>query len=220
MSDIKCVYDLKPLNWVNWLCSRRLKTQRCYRKAGVINYVTCCKEMHMKQKGDSQARNGSVCQERWERRESRHFSWEVQLRREGGEKLGSNPAVDQEDTPSSTTLEDEEGPGCRAKVHGWLVSGGEQKRQVQRQVTFYILLTLLLLSCFSRVWFYVTLWTVACQAPLSMGFSKQASTKVGCHALPPRGSSPPRDSTQVSCIAGRFFTTGPPGKPLLTLFSP
>ena len=28
-----------------------------------------------------------------------------------------------------------------------------------------------------------------------------------------RGSSPPRDGTCVSCIAGRFFTTEPPGKP-------
>ena len=28
-----------------------------------------------------------------------------------------------------------------------------------------------------------------------------------------RGSSQPKDQTQVSCIAGRFFTTEPPGKP-------
>ena len=28
-----------------------------------------------------------------------------------------------------------------------------------------------------------------------------------------RGSSPPRDWTCVSCLAGRFFTTEPPGKP-------
>ena len=28
-----------------------------------------------------------------------------------------------------------------------------------------------------------------------------------------RGSSPPRDQTQVSCIAGRFFTAEPPWKP-------
>ena len=32
-----------------------------------------------------------------------------------------------------------------------------------------------------------------------------------------RGSSGPRDQTQVSCIAGRFFTTEPPGKPLLQI---
>ena len=29
-----------------------------------------------------------------------------------------------------------------------------------------------------------------------------------------RGSSQPRDQTQVSCTAGRFFTTEPPGKPI------
>ena len=28
-----------------------------------------------------------------------------------------------------------------------------------------------------------------------------------------RGSSQPKDQTQVSCTAGRFFTTEPPGKP-------
>ena len=31
-----------------------------------------------------------------------------------------------------------------------------------------------------------------------------------------RGSSLPRDQTQVSCIAGGFFITVPPGKPLLS----
>ena len=30
-----------------------------------------------------------------------------------------------------------------------------------------------MLSCFSCVWLFVTLWTVACQAPLFMGFSRQ-----------------------------------------------
>ena len=33
--------------------------------------------------------------------------------------------------------------------------------------------TACLLSHFSRVWLFVTLWTAACQAPLSMGFSRQ-----------------------------------------------
>ena len=30
-----------------------------------------------------------------------------------------------------------------------------------------------MLSCFSHVHLFVTLWTVACQAPLSLGFSRQ-----------------------------------------------
>ena len=38
------------------------------------------------------------------------------------------------------------------------------------------------LSHFSRVWLFATLWTVAQQAPLSVGFSSK-NTGVGCHAL-------------------------------------
>ena len=43
------------------------------------------------------------------------------------------------------------------------------------------------LSHFSHVQLFVTLWIVALQAPLSMGFSRK-NTGVGCHvsALPPR----------------------------------
>jgi len=37
-------------------------------------------------------------------------------------------------------------------------------------------------NLFSRVWFFASLWTVACQAPLSMGFSRQEYWS-GCHAL-------------------------------------
>ena len=48
------------------------------------------------------------------------------------------------------------------------------------------------LSCFSRVQLFATLWTIARQAPLSMGFSWQEDWS-GCHALPYRGSSWPRD---------------------------
>ena len=42
-------------------------------------------------------------------------------------------------------------------------------------------------GCFSRVWLFVTLWTVACQASLSMGFSRQEYWSVlantGFHTL-------------------------------------
>ena len=36
--------------------------------------------------------------------------------------------------------------------------------------------------------------------------SSSKNTGVGCHALPSRGSSQPSDRTQVSPIAGGFFT--------------
>jgi len=51
----------------------------------------------------------------------------------------------------------------------------------------------------------VTPWTVALQAPLSMGILQDRI--VEWVAMPfSRGSSQPKDQTQVSCIAGGFFT--------------
>ena len=66
------------------------------------------------------------------------------------------------------------------------------------------------LSCFSPVWLFATLWTVAHQAPLFIGFSRQEYWR-GLPCPPPgifpnQGSSQPRDQTRVSCIAGGFFT--------------
>ena len=43
-------------------------------------------------------------------------------------------------------------------------------------------------SCFSRVQLSATLWTIACQAPLSMGFSRQEHwNELPC---PPPGNLP------------------------------
>ena len=51
-----------------------------------------------------------------------------------------------------------------------------------------------------------TMRTVARQAPLSMEFSRQEYWSVLALIPFSRGSSWPRDQTQVSCNAGRFFT--------------
>ena len=51
----------------------------------------------------------------------------------------------------------------------------------------------------------VTPWTVAYQAPLSMGIL-QARILEWVAMPSSRGSFQPRDQTQVSHIAGRFFT--------------
>ena len=69
-----------------------------------------------------------------------------------------------------------------------------------------------------RVRLFATLWTLASQAPLSMGFSWQEYSL----PFPPPGDLPipgiePWDQTHVSCIswiAGSFFTAEPLGKPL------
>ena len=65
----------------------------------------------------------------------------------------------------------------------------------------------IVLSCFSRVRLFVTPWTVACQAPRPWDFQGK-NTGVGCHFLPNPGIEP-----ASSTLAGRFFTTTPPGKP-------
>ena len=64
----------------------------------------------------------------------------------------------------------------------------------------------------SRVWLFATPWTVARQAPLSMGFSWQEYWS-GLPFPPPGGSSWPRDQTCTSALAGGFLTADPRGKP-------
>ena len=57
----------------------------------------------------------------------------------------------------------------------------------------------------SHIQLFGTPWTIAHQAPLSMGFSRQEDwRRLSCPL--PGESSQPRDGTQDSCIAGRFFT--------------
>ena len=72
-----------------------------------------------------------------------------------------------------------------------------------------LLLLLLLLSRFSSVRLFATVWTVACQAPLSMGFSRQKYWS-GL-PFPPQGnlSSPEIEPTTLLslALAGGFFTT-------------
>ena len=62
-----------------------------------------------------------------------------------------------------------------------------------------------MLSRFSHVQLFVTPWTVACQAPLSMGIL-QARILEWIAMPSSRGSSQSRDQTQVSHIAGGIFT--------------
>ena len=65
------------------------------------------------------------------------------------------------------------------------------------------------LSRFSRVQHCATLWTVTCQAPLSMGFSRQEYWSGLPGPLPEDPPNPGIDLMfhYVSCIAGGFFTT-------------
>ena len=55
-----------------------------------------------------------------------------------------------------------------------------------------------MLSCFSRVRLFATLWTVAHQASLSMGFSRQEYWKYWIETT----------SLMSPALAGGFFTSG------------
>ena len=76
-------------------------------------------------------------------------------------------------------------------------------------------------SCFSHVWLSDTSGTVACRAPLSTGFSRQEYWS-GLPLPPPDlSSSEIKYTSPVSrALAGGFFTTEPPGKPIFRVLTP
>jgi len=69
------------------------------------------------------------------------------------------------------------------------------------------LILVCLLTCFSPVRLFVTLWTVAGKAPLAMGFSRQEYwSGLPCPPpgeLPNPGTEP--TSLYIACTGGRFF---------------
>ena len=73
----------------------------------------------------------------------------------------------------------------------------------------WILTTVLCASCFSHVRLFETLWIIAYQAPLSMGFSRQECwSGLSCPPpgdLPNPGMEP--TSLKSPALAGKFFTT-------------
>ena len=68
----------------------------------------------------------------------------------------------------------------------------------------------------SHVRLFASLWIIACQVPLSMGFSRQQYwSGLPCPSpgdLPYPGIEP--GSLESPALAGKFFTTEPPGKPV------
>ena len=74
---------------------------------------------------------------------------------------------------------------------------------------------------FSRVQLFVSLWTVAHQAPLSMGFSRQEYWS-GLPCLPPRDLPNPgmEPTSFTSPTSGRFLPLAPPAKPPLVNIQP
>ena len=64
----------------------------------------------------------------------------------------------------------------------------------------------------SHVGLFATPWTVACQAPQSMGFLWQEYWS-GLPFPPPGDLPDPKIEPVSPALAGGFFTTDPPGKP-------
>ena len=75
-------------------------------------------------------------------------------------------------------------------------------------------------SCVLRL--FATSWTVACQTPLSMGFPRQKYWSGLPFPTPGDLSDPGIEpaSPASPALAGRFFTTALPGKPLFSSISP
>ena len=67
----------------------------------------------------------------------------------------------------------------------------------------------------SHMRLFVTPWTVALQAPLSMGFSRQEYW-TGLPFPPPGDLSDPGIKVTSPALAGGFFTTETPGNPINT----
>ena len=71
-------------------------------------------------------------------------------------------------------------------------------------------------SLLSRVWFFVTPWTVACQAPLSMGiFLARYWRNTGLPCPPPGDLPNPGIEPRSPTLQANSLSSEPPGKPKL-----
>ena len=100
-----------------------------------------------------------------------------------------NPVIE----PRSPTLQVDSFP-AEPQEKLKLKQGAIKKSTLYCSLPLFSPSSVFVLSCFSHVWLFATLWTVAHRAPLSMGIL-QARTLVGCHALlqgifPTQGSNP------------------------------
>ena len=93
--------------------------------------------------------------------------------------------------------------------------GGREQEQDRRGHGQRFTAVLTLLRC---VQLFVAPWTVACQASLSMGFPREDYWS-GV-PFPSPGDLPDPQIEPVSpALAGRFFTTEPPGKLVILEYS-
>ena len=99
------------------------------------------------------------------------------------------------------------------RKHGWPL---EKPKRIYSYIIrlsskSFLNINIIVVQSLSHVWFFVTLWTVACQAPLSMEISRQEYWS-GLPFPSPGDLPDPETEPMASALAGRFFTTEPPGK--------
>ena len=87
----------------------------------------------------------------------------------------------------------------------WVGSSNQVVKLLEFQLHHQSFQWMLYCAVLSHVWLLVSPWTVAHQAPLSMGIH-QAKILEWVAMPSSRGSFQLRDQTQVSCTASRFFT--------------
>ena len=91
----------------------------------------------------------------------------------------------------------------------------EKQAEVNTVGQVVIQATWLCAQSLSHVWLLATPWPVARQAPLSMGFSRQEWEWVAPSFS--RGPFWPRIKPAFLALAGGFFTTESPGKPIIEI---
>ena len=99
-------------------------------------------------------------------------------------------------------------------VNGGVRDVALRRRNIRLFFGFSAFLLLLLLLITSVVFNSATLWTAACQVPLSLGFSRQEYWS-GLPCWPPGDLPDPgiKPRSLVLQAAGRLFTAEPSGKP-------
>ena len=106
-----------------------------------------------------------------------------------------------------------QGPICCISIYHPVIGHGDQ--EVETSICFYIVcVTITYTYMLSCVQLFATPWTVAHQAPLSLGFSRQEYWNRLPFPFPGDLLNPGIKSTSPAflALAGENFTTEPPGK--------
>ena len=119
----------------------------------------------------------------------------------------------------------EKGKATHSSILAWRISGTIQSMGLQSVGHDWMIFTSLHFTClymcvfvlsrFSRVWLFATIWTIVFQVSMSMGFSRQEYWS-GLLCPPPGESFWPRDWTNISYGRWVLLPLMPPACPTVT----